>query len=118
MDLSRICAAPSARLGRFPFEGDRSFPTQCRVSAAGIMKAVDVFKDRHLSLPPGFPRPPPDQLGLDGLEERLDGGIVITIALAAHGHSKTTRAQDHLVVMRTVLATPVAVKDASLGRRN
>ena len=24
--LSRICAAPSARLSQFPFEGDRAFP--------------------------------------------------------------------------------------------
>lgn len=29
MDLSRICAAPSARLGHFPFEGDRALPAQC-----------------------------------------------------------------------------------------
>lgn len=29
LDLSRICAAPSARLGHFPFAGDRAFPTQC-----------------------------------------------------------------------------------------
>uniref|UniRef100_UPI001F32CECA hypothetical protein n=1 Tax=Nioella nitratireducens TaxID=1287720 RepID=UPI001F32CECA len=26
LDLSRLCAAPSARLGHFPFEGDRAFP--------------------------------------------------------------------------------------------
>ena len=26
LDLSRFCAAPSARLGHFPFEGDRAFP--------------------------------------------------------------------------------------------
>ncbi len=29
VDLSRFCAAPSARLGHFPFEGYRAFPTQC-----------------------------------------------------------------------------------------
>lgn len=29
MDLSRFCAAPSARLSYFPFESDRAFPTQC-----------------------------------------------------------------------------------------
>ena len=29
LDLSRICAAPSARLGHFPFEGDRALPAQC-----------------------------------------------------------------------------------------
>ena len=29
LDLSRICAAPSARLGHFPLEGERAFPAQC-----------------------------------------------------------------------------------------
>ena len=29
LDLSRFCAAPRARLGHFPFESDRAFPTQC-----------------------------------------------------------------------------------------
>jgi len=29
LDLSRFDAAPSARLSRLPFEGDRAFPTQC-----------------------------------------------------------------------------------------
>ena len=29
VDLSRFCAAPSARLGRLPLEGDRTFPAEC-----------------------------------------------------------------------------------------
>jgi hypothetical protein len=29
LDLSRICAAPGARLSHFPFEGDRAFPALC-----------------------------------------------------------------------------------------
>jgi len=29
VDVSRFCAAPSARLGHFPFECDRTFPPQC-----------------------------------------------------------------------------------------
>ncbi|QFU08784.1 hypothetical protein PARPLA_03242 [Rhodobacteraceae bacterium THAF1] len=29
VDLSRFCAAPSARLGRLSFEGDGTFPAQC-----------------------------------------------------------------------------------------
>jgi hypothetical protein len=29
MDLSRICAAPSARLSHLPFKSDRTFPSQC-----------------------------------------------------------------------------------------
>ena len=53
--------------------------------AARVIEAVDVLKDGGFCLATGFPRPAPDQLGLDGLEERLDNGVVITIALAAHG---------------------------------
>jgi len=45
------------------------------MAAARIVEAVDVFEDCHLGLPPCFPRPSPDQLCLDGFEERLDGGI-------------------------------------------
>lgn len=29
LDLSRICAAPSARLSQLPFKSDRAFPAQC-----------------------------------------------------------------------------------------
>jgi len=29
VDLSRICAAPSARLSHFSFEGNRALPAQC-----------------------------------------------------------------------------------------
>jgi hypothetical protein len=42
------------------------------------------LKDGDLGLVPSFPRLAPDQLGLDGLEERLDNGVLITIVLAAH----------------------------------
>jgi len=53
--------------------------------AARVIEAVDVLKDAGFGLASGFPRPAPDQLGLDGLEERLNNGVVIAIALAAHG---------------------------------
>ena len=29
LDLSRFCAAPSARLSQLSFEGDGAFPSQC-----------------------------------------------------------------------------------------
>jgi hypothetical protein len=41
------------------------------------MEAVDVVEDGCLSLSPGFPSAPPDQLGLDGLEEGLDGCVIV-----------------------------------------
>ncbi len=52
--------------------------------AAQVIEAVDVLKDAGFGLVTGFPIPAPDKLGLDGLEERLDSGVVMAIALAAH----------------------------------
>jgi hypothetical protein len=43
--------------------------------SARVIEAVDVLKDGGFGLATGFPRPAPDQLGLDGFEERLDNGI-------------------------------------------
>ena len=57
----------------------------------------------------------PDQLGLDAFEERFNGSIVITITFAAHGDFEVMLAEDLLVVMRTVLAAPIAVEDAAFG---
>ena len=51
------------------------------MTAARIVEPVYVFEDRHLGLPPRFPRPSPDQFSFEGLEERLDGGVVVTIIL-------------------------------------
>ena len=47
--------------------------------AVRVIEAVDVLKDAGFGLAAGFPIPAPDQLGLDGLEERLDNGVIITI---------------------------------------
>ena len=58
----------------------------------------------------------PNQFCLDRLEEGLDCGVVIAVALAAHRHLEPMLAQDLLVVVRTVLAAAVAVEDAALGR--
>jgi hypothetical protein len=52
--------------------------------SARVIKAVDVLKYSGFSLAAGFPCPTPDQFGLDGFEERLENGIVITISLATH----------------------------------
>ena len=42
---------------------------------ARVIEAVDELEDGRLSLSEGLPGAPPDQLGLDGLEEGLDGGV-------------------------------------------
>lgn len=45
-----------------------------------------MFEDRHFRLSPCVPCPSPDQLSFDRSEERLYGGIVITIFFSAQGH--------------------------------
>ena len=98
------------------------------MAAAWVIEAVDVLEqaivrhwfksngERRLHLPTRFPRPAPDQLGLDGLEECLDGGVVIAIALAAHRYLEAVFAQDLLGVVGAVLAAAVAVEDAAARR--
>ena len=49
------------------------------------------------------PWPPPDQLCLDRLEEGLDSGVVIAVALTAHRHFEAVLAHQLLIVVRTVL---------------
>jgi hypothetical protein len=46
----------------------------------------------------------PDQFRFNGLEVRLNGGVIITISLAAHRYLEATLAQDLLVSVLTVLA--------------
>jgi hypothetical protein len=75
LDLSRIYAAPISRLGYLAFESQGASASQRRMPAARVIEAVDVLKDAGFGLATGFPCPAPDQLGLDGLEERLDNGV-------------------------------------------
>ena len=51
------------------------------MAASRIVEPIDVFEDRHLSLPAGVPRVSPDQFGLDGFEERFDGGVEAPISV-------------------------------------
>ncbi len=59
----------------------------CRPDMSGVAgrcKPVDVLEDSGLSLTVCWPVLPPDQLGFDSFEERLDRGVVIAITLVAH----------------------------------
>jgi hypothetical protein len=46
--------------------------------SARVIEAVDVLEDAGFGLAAGFPCPAPYQFGLDGFEERLDNGIVVS----------------------------------------
>ena len=117
VDLSRLDTAPGARLSHLPFESDGAFPAQCRVSATWIVEPVDVFEDRHLGLPPCFPRMSPDQFCFDGFEEGLESRISIAIILATHRHAESVLAQHLLIVVRTGLGSAIRVVNAARRRR-
>lgn len=42
---------------------------------AGFIEAVDILEDGGFGLTTGLPCAPPDQFGLDRLEEGLNGGV-------------------------------------------
>jgi len=83
---------------------------------ARIIEAVDVLEDGGFDLATCFPRPAPDQFGLDGFEEGLNRGVIVAIALAAHRHLEPMLAQELLIVVRTVMAAAIAVEDAAPRR--
>lgn len=67
-----------------PLELGGACGAQRRVTAAGIVKAIDVTGQRDGGLGSRLERGAPDQLALQRLEERLDHRVVITISLAGH----------------------------------
>jgi len=81
-----------------------------------IVEAVDVLEDGQLGVSARLPRPSPDQLSLDRLEERLDGGVVIAVALAAHRYLEAVLTQELLIIVGAILAAAIRMMDAALGR--
>lgn len=82
--LAPLSYRSECSLSPHPLEYDRAFPTQCRVTVARIGEAVDVLEDGNLCFSARVPRPAPDQLGPNHLEECFDGGVIVIIAAAAH----------------------------------
>ena len=68
------------------------------MSAAWVVKAVDILMDGNLGVSAGLPAVSPDQLCFYGFEKCFDNGIVIAVSLAAHGCLEAVFSQDFLVV--------------------
>ena len=64
-----------------------------------VIEPVDILEYRALRLASGFPARAPDQLRLDGFEERLNHGVVIAIAFAAHGNLEAVLCQMFLIIV-------------------
>ena len=52
--------------------------------AAAIVEAIDVMKEGLGNLVSGHLNMPPNEFGFEGFEESFNGGIVVTVTLAAH----------------------------------
>lgn len=84
------------------------------MSPAAVVEAVDVLKEDIADLVARCPCVPPDQFSLEGLEEGLDSGIVITVPSAAHRYLEAQFAEPLLIVVGTILTAPVGVVNAAL----
>ena len=81
--------------------------------SAWVIETINVFKDGDLDVPARLPRVPPDQFGLERLEETLDCGIIVTISLAAHGRQQLVTAKPLLILVRTILRAAIGVVNAA-----
>ena len=57
-----------------------------------------------------------DEFRLQGFEERLYRGVVVTIIPAARRWTQATGLQLFLIVVRTILAAPIRMEKAALRR--
>ena len=69
------------------------------MAAARVIEPIDILEDRALGLTSCVPSITPDQLSLDGFEERLDHRIIITISLAAHQDIEAVLGQALLILI-------------------
>ena len=69
------------------------------MTAARVIKAIDILKDSTFCLTACVPFVTPDQLSLDRFEERFNHGIVIAITLAAHRDLEAVQLQAFLILV-------------------
>jgi hypothetical protein len=83
---------------------------------AGVVEAVDVLKEGIGDLVARSPCKSPDQFCFEGFKEGLDGGIVVAATSATHRYFEAQLTQSLLIVMRTILTSPIRVMDAAWWR--
>ncbi|KPP97529.1 MAG: hypothetical protein HLUCCA12_18175 [Rhodobacteraceae bacterium HLUCCA12] len=79
------------------------------------LEAVDVSGGGVFVLLAGLPCDRPDQLRLDGLEERLDHRVVVAVSAPAHRDQDAAFTEQRLVVDRAVLRSAVGMVDQPWG---
>src|SRR6478672_1567474 len=69
----------------------------------GIVEPVDIAANSLVGFVAGVEDSPPDELGFQGLEERLHHGVVVAISLAGHRDQNVVLAELGLIVDRAIL---------------
>ena len=75
----------------------------------GVIEPVDVSGDGVFGLLAGLPCNWPDQLRLDGLEERFHHRIVLAVSAPAHRDQDASFPKQRLIVHRAVLRPAVGM---------
>ena len=86
------------------------------MASSGIIIPIDILEDRALGLTACVPTVAPNQLYLDGFEERFNHGIVVTITFAAHGDLEPMLGQASLTLVGTILRPAIRMVNVALGR--
>ena len=77
----------------------------------GIVEPVDAAANGLVGIVVGVQDGPPDALGFQGLEERLDHGVVVAIPLAGHRKQDGVLVELGLIIDRAILAATIRMMD-------
>src|ERR1700680_1861565 len=81
------------------------------MSPDGIVEPVDIAANGLVGFLAGVEDGPPDELGFQGLKERLHHGVVVAISLAGHRDQDAVLAELGLIVDRERLAATIRMVD-------
>src|SRR3954463_10499558 len=93
------------------FELSRAGEVEGGMAPDGIVEPIDVAANGLVCLLAGVEDGPPDELGFQGLEERLHHGVVIAIPLAGHRDQDAVLLELGLIVDRAILAAAIRMMD-------
>ena len=86
------------------------------MKALGIIKTFDVIEDGSAGMVVSGKHPAIDQFPFEGAPEAFHGGVVVAIALAAHGGDEARPGEGVAIISSGVLDPTIGVAE-ELGRR-
>src|SRR3954470_1742978 len=93
------------------FELSRACEVEGGMAPDGLVGPGDVAANGPVCLVAGVEDGPPDELGFQGLEERLDHGVVVAIPLAGHRDQDAVLLELGLIIDRAILAAAIRMMD-------